>query len=139
MRTLMSWKGLLPQLVQVGEYRRQSDLVQALAARGFAVNQGTVSRELTALGIRKQGGIYCLPVEGVSGLAAPIHNIRVTANGCMAVILTDPAYASVVAQHIDEAAVPGVLGTIAGDDTVFACLFDQKAEEPLRALLGRRR
>lgn len=133
----MTWRSLLPQIIQSGQYRRQSDLVRALADRGYEVNQGTVSRELTARGITKQEGVYRLPEEGVPG--APVYGLQVTANGCLAVLHTEPAHASVLGQFVDGARLEGVLGTIAGDDTVFVALADGRAEAALRELLGLRR
>jgi transcriptional regulator of arginine metabolism len=54
----------------------------------------------------------------------------------MVVLRTDPAFANVVAQWIDTAAMPGVLGTVAGDDTVFVALAEHAAGDRLRRRLG---
>ena len=69
------------------------------------MNQGTISRELTTLGIRKVGGVYRF--ESPDGPPAPIHDFAVTSNGCLAVIKTNPAFASVVGQYVDRAKIPG--------------------------------
>ncbi len=58
-----------------------------------------------------------------------------TAGGCLAVLQTQPAFASVLAQRIDRGGLDGVLGTIAGDDTVFVALRGPDVESGLRRLL----
>ena len=94
----------------------QAELVSALSQAGHAVNQATVSRELRRLGVEKIDGAYRLPRPRAG---APVHRFQVTAGGCLVVLNTDPAFASVLAQRIDRGGIDGVLGTIAGDDTVF--------------------
>ena len=59
-----------------------------------------------------------------------------TANGCLVVLHTDLAFASIVAQMIDGAAIDGVLGTIAGDDTVFVATDGPAAHAALLEVLG---
>lgn len=131
----MSWRAVLQELIQVGSYRTQRELVRAIQARtGRRVNQASVSRELTALGARKVEGVYTLGPD--LEIASRIHDIAHTAGGCLLVVRTDLAFASVVAQTIDEAALPGVLGTIAGDDTVFVATRGPGIESSVRALLG---
>ena len=59
-----------------------------------------------------------------------------TAGGCLVVLHTDAAFASVLAQRIDHAMPSGVLGTIAGDDTVFVATTGPEALPALRTLIG---
>jgi transcriptional regulator of arginine metabolism len=54
----------------------------------------------------------------------------------MAVIKTPPGTANLVARRIDEAAIAGVAGTVAGDDTVLAVLKDRSAGRALKELLS---
>jgi len=54
----------------------------------------------------------------------------------LVVFHTNPAFASVVAQRIDRSGIGGVLGTIAGDDTVFAAVTDASVAVLLADLLG---
>ena len=125
------WRDTLPDLISSGSYRTQGEIAAALAAQtGVALNQATISRA------EKVDGAYRLPAP--PDLGAPVHGLVATANGCLAVVKTDPAYASVFAQAIDGASLGGVLGTIAGDDTVFVALRDEAALPPLRRLLGLR-
>lgn len=113
---MLSWKDHLRGLVDTQRFTTQHALVVALGSAGFDVHQGSVSRELSRLGVSKRNGVYVLPDES---LGARVHGVTVTAAGCLVVLRTEPAFAPVLGQAIDAAALPGVLGTIAGDDTVF--------------------
>jgi len=132
----MAWRSVLQDLIGTGSYRTQRELVRAIYARtGRRVNQASVSRELTGLGARKVDGVYRLGPE--LELASRIQALEVTAGGCLVVIRTDLAFASVVAQTVDQASIEGVLGTIAGDDTVFVATRGPDVEAALRAALGK--
>ena len=131
---MSTWQRKLAQIIMQDDYSTQLGLVQALESAGFLVNQGTVSRELKRIGVRKVGGIYRLGSRMKHGV--PIHSISVTSNGNLVVLKTQPAFASVLAHRIDSASIPGVLGTIAGDDTVFAALFDHSVYPLLCDFLG---
>ena len=131
---MSTWQRKLAQIIMQDDFSTQGGLVQALEDVGFVVNQGTVSRELKRIGVRKVGGIYRLGARMKHGV--PIHSISVTSGGNLAVLKTQPAFASVLAHRIDSAAIPGLLGTIAGDDTVFAALFDHSVYALLCDFLG---
>ena len=131
----MHWRTALTELLEAGSCRTQGELViKVQKMTGELVNQATVSRELQALGAVKVDGAYrsAPPVS----LGAPVHKFSVTSNGCMAVVRTDSAYANVIGHAVDAAELDGVLGTIAGDDTVFVALQDASAVPGLRRLLG---
>ena len=130
----MTWRILLSELIDTGTYRSQRDLSAALAAEGHQVSQATLSRHLVALGVRKRGGFY--RQAPAAELPAPIHAVEVATGGGIAVVRTSPAHASVVAHVIDAAQLPGVLGTVAGDDTVFVALARADAAQGLRRMLG---
>ena len=131
---MSTWQNTLAQIIMNQEYSTQQSLVDALGEAGFSVNQGTVSRELKRIGVRKVGGVYRLGARMKHGV--PIHSIAVIATGTMAILKTQPAFASVLAHRIDFGEIPGVLGTIAGDDTVFAALCDRSAYSRLCDFLG---
>ncbi len=131
----MHWRDLLPALIVHGSFRTQEDLVVAIGERCDQwPNQATVSRELAAIGARKVDGVYTLPAP--PALGAPIHQCVATAGGCLAVLTTEPAFANLLARHIDRAGIEGILGTIAGDDTVFVALAGPAILPSLRACLG---
>ena len=130
----MKWRTELSRLIQSGRFSRQGDLVKALADQGSAVNQSSVSRELGMRGVQKVGGVYQLPSANTA--PAPVHDIKLTAFGCVAVIRTDPAFASVLGQFIDETELDGVIGTVSGDDTVFVAMHENADRRILFDLLG---
>jgi transcriptional regulator of arginine metabolism len=125
-------------LVRRNEVRSQTELADLLAVQGFAVTQATLSRDLVELGALKvraaSGLVYAVPGEGgdrspVAGigrehldarLARLCEELLVTAEASanLVVLRTPPGGAQFLASAIDASVVPGVLGTIAGDDTV---------------------
>ncbi|MEE2829930.1 MAG: arginine repressor [Myxococcota bacterium] len=131
------WRTLLLDLIASGRYSTQSELVAGLAHRGQSVNQSSVSRELRARRIEKVEGRYVLPIEAGLPDAIDLFDARISTGGPLVVLRTVPAGAPILAQAIDHARIPGVLGTIAGDDTVFvACLPGQELDA-LGRFLGR--
>ena len=127
----MDWTLTLRDLIATGKFPTQASLVDALATRGHVVNQATVSRALRRLGAVKVEGAYRLGRRAL----APVRSWAETAGGCLVVLHTDAAFASVLAQRIDTARPIGVLGTIAVDDTVFVATTGPEALPALRALL----
>jgi transcriptional regulator of arginine metabolism len=121
----------------------QGELAALLADEGIEVTQATLSRDLEELGAVKLrgadggGGVYVVPedgspVRGVSGgterLSRLLGELLVStdASGNLAVLRTPPGAAHYLASAIDRAALPDVVGTIAGDDTVLVV-----AREPM--------
>ena len=125
------------------EVRSQSELAALLAADGIEVTQATLSRDLEELGAVKlrgaDGGVgfYVVPedgspLRGVAGGTARLSRllgellVSTDASGNIAVLRTPPGAADYLASAIDRAALPYVVGTIAGDDTIFVA-----AREPM--------
>lgn len=104
----------------------QEHLCERLAGMGFDVNQSTVSRALRKLGAIKSmesdGVVYRLP-NGMSheGYSGSVGNLirSVRHNESMIVIRTVVGSASFIGEFLDHAKAGGILGTIAGDDTLF--------------------
>ncbi len=114
----------------------QEHLVERLARVGISTTQATVSRDIGELGLVRLGGPethYVKPEEGL-GAASPAGReehlrrllrdlpLTVRRGQGMAILTTTPGSANSLASAIDAAAWPEVLGTIAGDDTIFAAL-----------------
>lgn len=114
-------------LVRRRAVRRQDELVAELAERGFAVTQSSVSRDLRELGIAKAGGRYVAPAPRPGtpeALAEAAHYLRGAraAGPHLVVVLTQSGAAQTVGLALDRASWPEIVGTVAGDDTVFvAC------------------
>lgn len=121
----------------------QDELRDELEKLKYEVNQSTISRDLRKLGAIKMidasgRTVYRLaeemaPVRAPSGLGGLVTDI--SHNGIMVVVHTSPGSASLVARQIDQLrSSNGVLGTIAGDDTVFVC---PKSPKEIEALVKR--
>ena len=125
----------------------QEDLCRALAREGFRVTQATLSRDLQQLGAVRvsapEGTIYELPpVEGTARLPELSDLVAsVAENDSLVVVRTRAGAASAVALAIDTARIPECLGTLAGDDTIFATPVRgvpvRKRSRKLRNLFGR--
>ncbi len=135
--------------------RSQAELQAALESRGIAANQATLSRDLRELGVLKGQHGYELPHgertqggaaisangNGASSgtadyrLAARSWLLTATAAENLVVLHTPTGGAQPLALALDNAAVPGLIGTIAGDDTVLAiCRTKAKAQAFARRL-----
>ena len=138
-------------LVRDGRVRSQEELQRRLRGRGIGVAQPTLSRDVQALGLAKTPAGYTVPSEPPGGDGAPAavgaldrvlrdFALGVRAAGALVVVRTPPAAAPTVARALDEAGLPGVVGTIAGDDTIFLAtpgpLAAQRLERRLLAPLG---
>ena len=130
----MTWRLRLRQLLREGSFGTQGELVALLDDAGYSISQATLSRELTRLGAQKVDGSYVLPSG--AGIGAPIHGFECTAGDCIVVVETDPAYANVVGQAVDDAELQGVLGCVAGDNTVIIATSGPEATAALRDLFG---
>ncbi len=107
----------------------QGEIVEALQQAGFHnINQSKVSRMLSKSGAvrtrnAKKEMVYCLPAElGIPTTTSPLKNLvlDIDHNESVIVIRTSPAAAQLIARLLDSIGkAEGILGTIAGDDTVF--------------------
>lgn len=120
----------LRRLLRTEIVSAQHQLVVMLADVGHVVTQATVSRDLEALGAVKRRGLdgvhYVIPDEvedhgnGIRAVSRAIAGFveSIAASENIVVMRTPPGAAHLVAGAIDHAAFPGVLGTVAGDDTL---------------------
>ena len=107
----------------------QGEIVEALLQAGFHnINQSKVSRMLSKTGAvrtrnAKQEMVYCLPAElGIPTTTSPLKNLvlDIDRNDSLIVIRTSPGAAQLIARLLDSIGKSeGILGTIAGDDTIF--------------------
>lgn len=128
----------LLKILHEGRASTQQDFVAALRAAGHDVTQATVSRDLHELGaIKVRIGdqvAYRFPDETSRARSARLDRtlqteldefaIDLKVAGNIVVIVTLPGHASAIARAIDLAGADGIVGTIAGDDTVFAAASD---------------
>lgn len=144
----------------------QQDLARALRKNhGIVVTQATLSRDLTELGVVKGPDGYVLPTAlslagaatGPSAGSPGAHNgegehsrrqqalahalrqhfVGASRGGTLVVVRTPTGHANSLAVELDRAKLPGVLGTIAGDDTIFLAMRDTEAATSLVRMLER--
>lgn len=131
----------------------QAELVELLATEGVVATQATVSRDLEDLGavkVRMPGGdsVYAIPEMPKDRVAPDEHLKRVLGDWAvevghssnLVVIRTPPGSAHVVGSALDRSGLAGIVGTIAGDDTVLVVAVEsvggRKLADRLSALAG---
>ncbi len=130
----------IAKLLETRAVGSQAQLVDLLAAEGIEATQTTVSRDLEELGalkVRLPGGdgAYALPELPTQQIAPSDHlrrvlgewAVEVTGSGNLVVIRTPPGCAHVVASALDRSGLEGILGTVAGDDTVLVVAMTARA------------
>lgn len=126
------------RLINEREIGDQAVLQQLLEAEGQAPSQSTLSRRLKKLGILKVGGRY---QRAPATPAVMPERPRVTileAPPNLLVIRTSPGFAPVLALALDkERELPGLAGTVAGDDTIFVAVTDPALLRDVRAAVER--
>jgi transcriptional regulator of arginine metabolism len=127
-------QGAILRLVQQRELSTQEEVAAALREEGFEAVQTTVSRDIAQLGlvkVRKNGSlVYGLPraddLHRLSELTAALRRwaISLTPAANLLVIRTPAGHANALARVLDEARLPDIAGTVAGDDTIFVAPRD---------------
>lgn len=141
----------LKEIISSQELGTQEELVKALSKKGYKLTQATLSRILKKMKVAKAATpdgnyVYVLPNEtmyrrvtrnshaGEMPLTSGFLSLNFSGN--MGVIRTKPGYASSIAYNIDNSDVADVLGTIAGDDTIFMVIKDGADHEEVKNELG---
>lgn len=125
---------LLKKLLNQNNLSTQVELQNQLEKHGLKVNQSTISRDLRKLGtvkiVNQQGEtVYRLSPEKTSPIGAASLSdliIEIKNNHSLIVIQTTPGSASLLARHLDQTRPTGILGTIAGDDTIFVAFASNR-------------
>ena len=126
----------------------QPQLVELLSVEGIAATQATVSRDLEDLGavkVRLPGGVLAYAIPSYEPeRRAPVDHLRrvlgewvaeVAASGNLVVVRTPPGCAHVVASALDRSGLDGLLGTVAGDDTMLCVATETVGGTALAATL----
>ena len=137
---------VLKMLISSNDLGSQEEVLEALAKEGFQVTQATLSRDFKQLKVAKAASmngkyVYVLPNETMyKRVASPrlasemlcIPGYRsINFSGNMGVIRTRPGYASSIAYNIDNSHIDEILGTIAGDDTIFIVIKEGATQEQI--------
>jgi transcriptional regulator of arginine metabolism len=130
--------------------RTQQELAAALRERGFQTTQATISRDVAELGLikvaREGTQAYALPPRLVEAETSGEDRLRklladlpveVREAGLLLIVRTLPGSAHAIAAALDRARWPEVVGSIAGDDTVFVAVADRSSlQRAKRRLVG---
>ncbi len=134
----------LLEIVRRRRSRTQEELAAALAEIGVEVSQVTLSRDLRELGVMKAPEGY--REAGSAGVAAPPDQlarvlrdfvVSIRPAGNLVVIQTNPGGAGAVALALDRSGRDEIVGTVAGDDTIFVATDSAAEARRLAAELGR--
>ena len=134
----------LKMLISSKELGSQEEVLQALEKEGFKLTQATLSRDLKQLKVAKAASmngkyVYVLPNDtmykritkprSATEMLKSSGFISINFSGNMGVIKTRPGYASSIAYNIDSNETPNIIGTIAGDDTIFIVLKENASKD----------
>ena len=134
----------LRMIISSRELGSQDELLEALQNEGFKLTQATLSRDLKQLKVAKAATmsgnyVYVLPNVTMYKRVSTPNQIKemmqvpgfmsINFSGNMGVIKTRPGYASSIAYNIDNSDIPQIIGTIAGDDTIFIVIRQGVTEE----------
>lgn len=140
----------LKMLISSMELGSQEEVLRMLEKEGFKLTQATLSRDLKQLKVAKAASmngkyVYVLPNDTMyKRITKPISAIEmlkssgyvsINFSGNMGVIKTRPGYASSLAYNIDASDVPHIIGTIAGDDTIFIVIKEGYSHEEVISAL----
>jgi len=134
----------LRMIISSQQLGSQEELLNALQCEGYKLTQATLSRDLKQLKVAKAASmsgnyVYVLPNETMYKRVSTPQQVRemmqvpgfvsINFSGNMGVIKTRPGYASSIAWNIDNSDIPQILGTIAGDDTIFIVIKQGYSEK----------
>jgi Arginine repressor len=117
-------QSVILKLIKSGQIGTQEELAELLEKKGIAVTQSSISRDLDELGIVKVNGFYALPKKPKNAVAFGLLSLD-TAGENLVVARCESGLASAVAVRIDDARIAEIVGTIAGDDTIFIAVKDK--------------
>ena len=142
---------MLKMLISSNDLGSQEEVLNALAREGFKVTQATLSRDLKQLKVAKAASmngkyVYVLPNETMYRRVSSPHLasemmrmpgfLSINFSGNIGVIRTRPGYASSIAYNIDNGHIEDILGTIAGDDTIFIVVKEGVSQQQLVSKLS---
>ena len=117
-------QSIIRGIINSSRIHTQEELVKVLQEKGIEVAQATLSRDIKDLGAVKvpddKGFYYKMPSPVIA--KNPMNVDKIDISGQLCVLHAKPGFASAIASVLDAAAIDGVMGTIAGDDTILMLL-----------------
>ena len=129
-------KGVIRMLVRSEDIRTQKELVERLQAHGFDCTQATVSRDIAEMGlVKSEKGFYALAEDMALKRLMGEHALSAEEAGNLVVVKTRGGSAPMIGEVVDNADIAGLVGTIAGDNTIMlAVKTEARAVEIARHL-----
>lgn len=120
-----SRKSAISDIIRSQKIHTQEDLIHILKTKGYSVTQATLSRDINELGATKatdpvEGQYYVLPAEPERHSSINVESVDISGQLC--VLHAKPGFASAIASVVDHTRIDGVMGSIAGDDTVLVIM-----------------
>lgn len=132
MKERINRKKIIANIIESQKVHTQEELIKALEENGIYVTQATLSRDIKELGAIKvsdpSGGQH-YRIRSTQIVKSRFNAESVEVSGQLCVIKVKPGFASPISATVDEAGLMGVMGTIAGDDTVLVILKDDADRE----------
>lgn len=113
-------------LIHAKSVSTQGELRNLLEQAGLSATQSSVSRDLEELGVVKHQGRYTIPRSN-GAFARGLLSLDLSGDN-LVVARTEPGLASAVAVEIDAASIREIVGTLAGEDTIFIAVNDAKTQ-----------
>ncbi len=137
MSTAEQRRAAILELLADANIASQEELRSELERRGFSASQPVVSRDLRSLRVAKRDGTYrVLEEERVTPLEALKSLLRgITPVQHLQLMKCEPGAASAVARALEAEEVEGLIGTVAGDDTILIALSSEAAASRVRRLV----
>lgn len=118
---------IILDLINSNQIGKQEDLAEMLERLGVIVNQSSVSRDLVELGVAKINGFYAIPPKtNYAGFG--MLSLEIAGNN-MIVAKTEAGFAGAICVKIDNAEFSEIVGTIAGEDTIFIAVRNKEEQE----------
>ena len=134
MANLTERRTAIHDLIVENDIASQSELLHKLKLRGFPVSQPVLSRDLRALDVAKQAGVYRIheqervtPLTTLKSLLRSVHPVS-----HFLMLRAEPGAASALARALEAEAIDGLVGTLAGDDTVLVATASHAAAQRVR-------
>jgi transcriptional regulator of arginine metabolism len=120
------------EMIAADKIARQDEIASRLRKQGFEVTQASISRDLDELGIVKMNGRYArAQVEDAKANPLGISSVE-PAGENLVVIRCSSGLASAAAVRLDSERLKGIVGTIAGDDTIFVAVKDRRDQKAVQ-------
>ncbi len=121
-------QNVIKDLIRANEIGTQGELSKLLKLKKVTATQSSISRDLVELGVVKVGGFYTLPETRSETNVFGLQKLE-TAGNNLIVAKCEPGLASAVCVKLDAAQINEIVGTIAGEDTIFIAVKDAKAQK----------